>query len=358
MSLLTTKKPYKGRDVPFREPPWWYETEPGLTARLLTPASVLYGTVARRRMGQAHRCKASVPVICIGNFTAGGTGKTPLALWLAERLMAQGQVPVFLTRGYGSAVRNATLVDPERHAAGDVGDEALLLARAARVMVSPDRAAGARAIEASGIGCTVILMDDGLQNPALAKDLTIAVVDGARGAGNGRVIPAGPLRAPLEAQLAATDVIVVNGRGADRDRFAAGIGTSFSGPVLSARAEAAADTAWVRDARLFAFAGIGNPKRFFRLLEGLGATLVGRRTFADHHPFTDAEADRLLLEAAASNAVLVTTEKDFVRIGDSRRQADLKRLVRTVPIRLAFADDGGAILMTKIGAVLTDGIAS
>ncbi|PPD06852.1 MAG: tetraacyldisaccharide 4'-kinase [Hyphomicrobium sp.] len=338
--------------MPFREPSWWNEPQPGFAARALAPAAWVYGRLAARRMAQGPRYSAALPVLCIGNFTAGGTGKTPLAMWIAGQLTAQNLSPVFLTRGYGSAVRAPTLVDRERHGAADVGDEALLLARAARVMVSPDRVAGVKALAGHGIAGDVILMDDGLQNPGLSKDLTIAVVDGARAFGNGGVIPSGPLRAPLPVQLAKTDIVVVNGRREDRDRIAAQIAPWFSGPVLSAGPEPAGDTSWLQRQRVLAFAGIGNPQRFFRLLEQLGATLAGERRFADHHDFTDAEAARLMAEADKLGAMLVTTEKDFVRLGRTGAQADLRRAARTLPIALRLRGDDGAVLMARITGAL------
>ncbi len=340
--------------MPFREPSWWYGPRPGFAARALTPAAWIYGQLSARRMAQDPRYSAALPVVCIGNFTAGGTGKTPLSLWIARQLTAQNLSPVFLTRGYGSAVRAPTLVDLERHCAADVGDEALLLARAGRVMVAPDRVAGAKALTGQGIAGDVILMDDGLQNPGLSKDLTIAVVDGARAFGNGGVIPSGPLRAPLPVQLAKTDIVVVNGRREDRDRVAVQIAPWFSGPVLSAEPEPAGDTSWLQGQRILAFAGIGNPDRFFRLLERLGATLVGERRFADHHAFTDAEAARLLAEADKFGAMLVTTEKDFVRLGNTGAQADLKRAARMLPIALSLRADDGAILMARTAGTITE----
>jgi len=334
--------------VPFREPSWWYQPEPGFLSRILAPAAWVYGGLAARRMAQRPRHTADLPVICIGNFTAGGTGKTPLALWIAGQLAAQNLTPVFLTRGYGSAVRAPTLVDPERHGAADVGDEALLLARAGRVMVSPDRVAGLQALTQSHVSADLILMDDGLQNPALAKDLSIAVVDGARVFGNGGVIPSGPLRAALPVQLAKTDIVIINGRREDRDRVSAQVARWFSGPVLSAGQEPYGDTSWLRGQRVLAYAGIGNPERFFRMLQHVGATVVGERRFADHHAFSDRDAAQLMAEAGNYGAMLVTTEKDFVRLGRTGRQADLKRASRPLPIVLSVRDDGGAVLMARI----------
>lgn len=338
--------------MPFREPSWWYEPEPGGVARLLTPAAWAYGRLTARRMSKQPAYTASLPVICVGNFTAGGTGKTPLALWIADQLVAQKRSPVFLTRGYGSDVRVPTLVDRSRHRAADVGDEALLLARAGRVMVSPDRVAGAKALTDGRIAGDVILMDDGLQNPGVAKDLTIAVVDGARAFGNGHIIPSGPLRAALDVQLAKVDVVVVNGGQEDRDRIAVRIAPWFSGPVISAEMKPIADTSWLQGQRILAFAGIGNPKRFFRMVEGLGATVVGARRFADHHAFTDGEAAQLLSEAEKLSATLVTTEKDFVRLGSTGVQGDLQRAARPLPVALSFHDGGETVLMARITAAI------
>jgi tetraacyldisaccharide 4'-kinase len=295
-----------------------------------------------------------LPVICIGNFTAGGTGKTPLALLVADRLMRRGLTPVFLTRGYGSRVRSPTLVDSVRHGAADVGDEALLLARAARVMVAPDRTAGARAIPEAQLKADLIIMDDGLQNPSLAKDLRIAVVDGARGFGNGLVIPAGPMRAPLNVQLAHTDIVVVNGRREDRDPIARAIAHQFSGPVLSAHQAPAGDFSWLTGTPVVAFAGIGNPQRFFKLLQQLGAHLVEERSFADHHAFTDGEAANLLAAAQRHGATLVTTEKDFVRLARaSGARGELARSARPLAISTTFDDDGEDRLLALVLDALT-----
>lgn len=303
-------------------------------------------------MHKAPSYRSPIPVVCIGNFTAGGTGKTPFALWLAERLQQRDISVVFLTRGYGSTVSAQTSVDLRRHTAADVGDEAMLLARAGPVMVSPDRAAGAKAILAEFPSAAVILMDDGLQNPALHKDLSIAVVDGARGFGNGGVIPAGPLRAPLAQQLARTDVIVVNGRREDRDAIEKVLAPKFSGPVLSVWPEPAGPTSWLKSIRIVAFAGIGNPARFFRLLEATGAVLVARHAFADHHNFTDAEATRLISEAETRGAQLVTTEKDLVRlVATDGPRAELHRRARPLAISLNVDAEGGDLLMGKIVAL-------
>jgi tetraacyldisaccharide 4'-kinase len=323
--------------VPLDEPAWWYGSgaRDGFAARALAPLGHAYGWIAETRFKRREPYRAQCPVICIGNFTAGGTGKTPLALLVAERLQAMGLAPVCLTRGYGGCKPGPAWVAPRLDTAHDVGDEPLLLAAAAPTMIARDRQAGARLIETEAKAGTVIVMDDGLQNPSLAKDLSIAVVDGARGLGNGRVIPAGPLRGPLDFQLGLVDCIVVNapGEGTILDDLKRG----FPGPVLAAETRPADEVSWLADAPVVAYAGIGHPERFFRLLERLGARVEARHAFPDHHPFTDADAERLLDDANEKGAMLVTTEKDFARLaGCGGDCGQLKARSRALSIRLAF----------------------
>jgi tetraacyldisaccharide 4'-kinase len=308
-------------------------------ARVLQPIGQAYAWAAERRLRGGKPYRSRLPVVCIGNFTAGGTGKTPLALLVVQHLRAAGRNPAILTRGYGGRSAGPLLVEPDRHTAADVGDEPLLLAAAAPVMMARDRAAGARAIEADP-RFDVILMDDGLQNPTLAKDLVIAVIDGTRGVGNGEVIPAGPLRARLEFQLGLTDAVVVNASPSERSaRVVDSLKRGFPGPVLEAAAQPRADTAWLAGQRVLAFAGIGNPDRFFRLVEELGGRVVEQRAFPDHHAFTARDAERLLASAMSAGALLVTTEKDWVRIdGRAPPLSELKAKSRTLPIRLAMSE--------------------
>lgn len=341
--------------MPFREPSWWYAEQATPAARLLTPLAHLYGSIVVKRMQRTSAYACALPVVCIGNFTAGGTGKTPLAIFLARQIRQQGLAPVFLTRGYGSAVRDPTIVDLTRHRSSDVGDEALLLARAAPVMVAPDRAAGARAIVESSLTCDVILMDDGLQNPSLKKDLRIAVVDGARRFGNRCVIPAGPLRAPLEPQLAHVDLVVVNGGLDDREAVGRLIAPFFTGAILSAHQSAAGDTEWLRDGAIVAFAGIGNPDRFFHLLRSLGAHLALELSFADHHAFSEQDAVKLLAQAKRLGARLVTTEKDLVRLtGQAGARGELGRQAQPLAISLSFHDDqAGELFQRTLDVIAT-----
>lgn len=330
------------------EPAWWYdENHRSVAARLLAPLGALYGAAVERRFAATEPYRTALPVICVGNFTAGGTGKTPLTRYLLEALAARGKRGVCLTRGYGGSLTGPIWAEAARHTAREVGDEPLLIARAAadgeagaRVMVARDRRAGMMAIEASGAADAVV-MDDGLQNPHLAKDLSIAVVDARRGFGNGRVFPAGPLRAAVPFQLGLVDCIVIMGSDARADGSPAGdaLKKRFPGPVLTGAVEATGDPGWIRGARLIAYAGIANPMRFFHMLESFAPQSVIRRSFPDHHPFSDGEALRLIAEADATGAELVTTEKDLARLaGLPGARGDLAVRSRTLPIRVVFDD--------------------
>jgi tetraacyldisaccharide 4'-kinase len=273
-------------------------------------------------------------------------------MYLCERMQALGRAPVVLTRGYGGRIRGPHLV-AQADTARDVGDEPLLLARHARVVVSRDRADGARRIEAMA-DAGVIVMDDGLQNPELAKDLVIAVVDGARAFGNGRVIPAGPLRAPLAFQLELADIIVVNAAAASGgEDIAAKLKDTFNGPVLRCATVPAGDLSWLAGQRVVAWAGIGAPERFFAMLAALDAGIIERITFPDHHVLTTKDAQRLLQTAQHQQAVLVTTEKDLARLsGTSGARRDLATASRPLPIRIVFADPDAERFDTLIqGAV-------
>lgn len=347
--------------MPRDEPGWWYgeADQAPLVRRLLRPASRIYGHLAERRIARAKPYVCSFPVICAGNFTAGGTGKTPLSLFLVRTLRDLGETPVILTRGYGGRHAGPRWIDVTADTARDVGDEPLLLAANAPVMMARDRRAGAVAIEESRAttGASVIVMDDGLQNPALQKDLAIALVDGKRGVGNGEVIPAGPLRAPLVFQLGLAQCIVVNrGFGGDGGEMPieARFKREFTGPVLAAHGVTSGDAGWLKGAKLLAYAGIANPGRFFSLIEAKGGIIAGRRVFADHHAFTERDAAALLASAEAAGAGLITTEKDFVRlpVAASGALGQLRRLSRTLPIAMAFDERNGERLRALIAAAL------
>ena len=297
---------------------------------MLQPIGFAYGqTTARRMREQGERVGA--PTICVGNFVAGGAGKTPAALALARILIGEGRRVAFLSRGYGGAERAEPLqVDPNAHNAAIVGDEPLLLARLAPCWVGPDRARSARrAIEA---GANVLVLDDGLQNPGLAKDLAFAVVDGETGFGNGLSVPAGPLRAPLAAQLPFVRALIVLG---GDDAAAARIAALAPGkPLIRAGLEPDALAAAPLIGReVVAFAGIARPEKFYATLRRVGAQIVMTRDFADHHAYTPDEIEALIEEAGRRNALLATTEKDLVRLAP--RQA---RSVMTLPVTLRFED--------------------
>lgn len=350
--------------MPLDEPSWWYgERGDDWRTRALKPFSHLYGWAAVRRFARAQPFRADVPVICVGNFTAGGTGKTPMSLLLAELLAEFGQTPAFLSRGYSGSMRGPGWVDPAVHDAGHVGDEPLLLAASAPTMISRDRVAGARAIATRTPQPSVIIMDDGLQNPALQKDLRLAVVDGFRGIGNGQLIPAGPLRAPLSFQLEMTDAIIVNcppGAGSNDDdtgsSVLARLRRNFPGPVLAAEPEPACDTSWLEGTKVIAFAGIANPQRFFGLIESLGAKLVDTLEYRDHHRFRDGEAEGLIERAAANDAQLITTEKDLARLATDGTAAiaRLREAVRTLPIRLRFRDNDKTRMVALLAALFAE----
>lgn len=339
--------------MPLDEPAWWYRADAGGIATFLTPLASLYGWAAVARYTRATPYRSRLPVICAGNLTAGGTGKTPLVLHLCERLLAAGHHPVALTRGYGGRHTTPHWVS-STDTADDVGDEALLLARAVPTLVAANRGAGARVIEAMPDQASVILMDDGLQNPSLAKDLAIVMIDGTRGLGNGRVIPAGPLRAPFEFQLKLTGAIVVNGPAAG-DPVAEWLRHHFTGPVLRSSTVVAEDAGWLREQPFVAWAGIGAPQRFFTLLEAQGAKLAETVTFRDHQRLGEADAARLLALADRHGAGLVSTEKDLARLKDlTGALGDLAARTRALPVRLHFAQADADRLTALIDSALKE----
>ena len=316
-----------------REPAFWWG-EGSFASALLAPLAALYGAVAQWRLGRGGR-RAAAPVVCVGNLTVGGAGKTPTALALARMLAAAGERPMFLTRGYGSALAGPLLVDPARHRAREVGDEPLLLARTAPTIVARDRVKGA------GIAgdASVIVMDDGFHNPSLVKDFSVLVVDGRRGTGNGRVIPAGPLRAPLEAQLARAHALIVVG-GLRRAADIAERARAANIPVLQARLRPDVDViAWLRGRQVLAFAGIADPKKFFATLAEAGVVLAAARSFPDHHRYTRAEAVALCDDAQRAGLVLMTTEKDLARLSGEDQLKELAARVKALPVTLAFEED-------------------
>jgi tetraacyldisaccharide 4'-kinase len=293
-----------------REPAFWYRPSSWIS-RLLMPLGALYGLVAGQRL-QHQGFDAGIPVLCVGNYHVGGAGKTPAVLALAGVLRDLGETPVVLSRGYGGRLRGPIRVDPARHVAGDVGDEPLMMAGSVAVVVARDRIDGVALARSQG--ASVILMDDGFQNPAIAKDASLIVIDGDRGLGNACVFPAGPLRAPLKPQLDRTDALIVIGDGTAAQGAAAAI-AARGRPVLSARLKPDdAAVASLSGKRVLAFAGIGDPARFFRTLEACGIEVAGKRVFADHHPYSRSEIELLIAEARREALTPVTTEKDLARL--------------------------------------------
>ncbi|MFW2391908.1 MAG: tetraacyldisaccharide 4'-kinase [Methyloceanibacter sp.] len=322
--------------MPHKTPSWWYRKPGGIAGALFLPAAI-YGRVAGSRMARDVGHRSKLPVICVGNFTAGGGGKTPTAIAIATLLKAMGKRPAFLTRGYGGTAKGVVRV--AGHEAHAVGDEPLLLAAVAPTFVSADRIAGAEAIEETD--ADVIVMDDGFQNPALAKDLSLIVVDAASGLGNGRVMPAGPLRAPLDTQMPRTDALLVIGDGKKADRLVAAFETAGK-PVLRAKVTPNCDARWLAVLPVIGFAGIARPNKFFATLKSNGARLIESHSFRDHHRFTEKNARALLKEADEKKAMLVTTEKDWARIPDEDEDSaltELKNRSRPFPILVTFEDD-------------------
>ncbi|HEX7726824.1 MAG TPA: tetraacyldisaccharide 4'-kinase [Rhizomicrobium sp.] len=308
-----------------RTPEFWQEKDytAKLAVALLAPVGWAYGATVAWKASNARPFRAAAKTVCVGNLTAGGSGKTPIAIAIARALLERQKRTVILTRGYGGKMHGPAFVDPAHDTFEETGDEALLLAGAAPVIVSRDRAAGAKL--ADNERADVIVMDDGHQNFSLAKDLSIVVVDGQTGFGNGHILPAGPLRENVSLGLARAQAVVLVGDGSPAL-------PGFTGPVLRAKL-VPVDAPGIAGQRVVAFAGIGRPEKFFATLRMLGAQIVEERAYEDHHAYTAAEFARLHARAKAQDASLVTTEKDFVRLTPAERED-----VRFIPVRAAFED--------------------
>lgn len=307
-----------------KAPGHWRRT--GALCLLLTPPAWCVAMAGRARRAWTAPVRAPVPVICVGNLVAGGAGKTPVALAVADTLIRRGRAVHFLSRGYGGRETGPLRVDPDRHSDRDVGDEPLLLARRAPTWIARDRAAGASA--AANAGAEILVMDDGFQNPTIAKDLSLLVIDGGYGFGNGRVMPAGPLREPRADGLGRADAAVL------MEPDGAGVAATLpaSLPVLRATLKPTEPDA-LRGKSVYAFAGIGRPEKFFATLREMGATRAGTRAFADHHRYTKVELDTLLDAARQAGALPVTTEKDAVRLSP-----EVRAEVTAVPVEIAWGD--------------------
>jgi tetraacyldisaccharide 4'-kinase len=327
-----------------RDPSFWWK-KPTWASRLLTPIAAGYGAIAARRLRLVGR-RVNIPVFCIGNFTLGGAGKTPTAIAVARMLIVAGERPFFLSRGYGGRLAGPLRVDLNTHRADEIGDEPLLLARVAPTIVAHHRYFGATFAQADG--ASIVVMDDGLQNPLLFKDLTIAVIDGRRGIGNGAVFPAGPLRAPLAAQIDKADALLVVGA----PSATAGIEQKFRGPVFRARLEPdprALEA--LKGQRVLAYAGIGDPDKFFATLTAAGIPPRATHSFGDHHRYTPTESEALLAHADAEGLMLLTTEKDMARLAGDPDVAALAIRSQALPVSLVLEDEPAFrhLILERIG---------
>jgi len=311
-----------------KAPEFWSQPNAPL-GKLLSPLGCAYRLAGALSRSRAKPARVDAKVICVGNLVAGGTGKTPVAVSIAGILKRDDLA--FLSRGYGGRLAGPVHVSPKFHNAADVGDEALLLGLVAPTWVARDRADGALA--AINGDAKLIIMDDGHQNPSLVKDVSIVVIDGETGFGNGQLIPAGPLREPVSTGLERADAVVIVGN--DRADIAGKLPPTL--PVFTGHILPAADRESWAGRRVFAFAGIGRPAKFYETLTALGCDIAATRSFADHHPFTTAEIAQICTEAEALDATPVTTEKDAVRL-----PAVFRDKIETLPVAFVW-DDAAAI---------------
>ncbi|RED54059.1 tetraacyldisaccharide 4'-kinase [Aestuariispira insulae] len=311
-----------------RQPRYWtWDQKHSLPARLLAPLGCVYWGISQLRNRLTTPYHSQVPVICVGNAVAGGAGKTPVAQSIARMLQSRGKKTHFLSRGYGGSLPGPVLVDPNRHNAGQIGDEPLLLAKEAPVTVSRDRVKGIKEIEKAG--CDLVIMDDGYQNPSLKKNLSLLVIDAGFGFGNERLIPAGPLREPITNAIKKADAILLLGDGEAVDA------TSFKPDKPVFRGQIISDlTGMDKQARYLAFAGIGRPEKFRDSLQSLEINLSSFHAFADHHSYHESDLEKLVDIAGSQQAELLTTEKDYVRLPES-----YKDKVKFVPISIRWDNE-------------------
>ena len=333
-------------------PDFWQNPEPTWMAIVLRPIAAIYGAITALRMRNSGE-RASQPVICIGNVTAGGAGKTPMALAVAALLRQLDVSAAIVSRGYGGALTGPVVVDPAIHNAADVGDEPLMMAQLTPVIVARHRPHGAELAKATGAGITIL--DDGLQNSSLIKDFTLAVIDGAVGIGNGLCLPAGPLRAPMDAQWPRIDALIIIGQKSARQAASTDVlaqtARRMGKPVFTSQFVPDATLAEaLKGRRVLALAGIGRPRKFTDTLLQLGANVVETAFFGDHHSFTQHELMGVSARASAANAMVVTTQKDAARIGASWDKAQLGQL-HVLPVVLRLDDEAGFVALLRPLAV-------
>lgn len=316
-----------------RAPGFWFTPGWSLGRVLLWPLSLLYGAAHRLdwELKSLRQQRAALPVICIGNLTIGGTGKTPVTQWLGQSLQMAGLNPVVISRGYGGRETGPLLVDASQHDAALVGDEPLMLATHLPVIVARDRAAGAALAHRMGFDC--VLLDDGFQNPGLHKDFSLLVADSEIGFGNGSLLPAGPLREPVTRGLARAQAVMATGSGQAMPDFAAPPVWRASLDTLPGDLDPA--LSW------FAFCGIGRPQKFYDSLRQHGFNMVGQQDFSDHHDYSTDDLGALLSMAREKGYSLITTEKDAVKFPPA-----LRRSINVLPLSITVTD--GQLLLDQI----------
>ena len=333
-----------------RNPPsWWYNKNISPPA-LLSPISYLYGKIVCYRWEKTKSYKSQIPVICIGNFTVGGAGKTPTSLYICNLLIELGERPVFLSRGYGGTEKGPRIVSFDFDHSGHVGDEPLLLAKSAPTVICANRAKGAEFIEQHDeLDPSVIIMDDGFQNPGLHKDLNIVVIDAMSGIGNGRVFPSGPLRAPLDFQKTKADILLTIGKSSlPRIETPEALNISATIEPVSEQQD------WLKDP-IIAYTGIARPEKFYKTLQELGANIKQTFSYPDHHQFSEKEVKMLLNKSKSHSYKLVTTEKDFVRLRNSEENyKELRASSNVVKVDLSLSQKDRESLKQVISDMLFD----